>query len=124
MTGSDVRQEAAMRKTMKTLKAAMLALALGATLAVAPPALADGPHFGFGFGFNPFFDDDRVPYCPELTDYQLRRAVARQGFTNIYLNVRHNHRIEVRATQGEWVYLLRVSTCSGLVLGSKRLRHS
>jgi hypothetical protein len=124
MTGSNARQEAEMRNTVKTLKTVALALALGASLAVAPPALAGGPHFGFGFGFNPFFDNNRVPYCPELTDYQLRRAVARQGFTNIYLNVRHNHRIEVRATRGEWVYLLRVSTCSGSVLGSQKLRRS
>jgi hypothetical protein len=113
-----------MRNTMRALKAAVLGLALGASIAAAPPALAGGPHFGFGFGFSPFFDNDRVPYCPELTDYQLRRAVARQGFTNIYLNVRHEHRIQVRATQGDWVYLLRVSTCSGAILGSERLRRS
>jgi hypothetical protein len=108
---------------MSLLRAALLSVALVAPLAVAVPAQAASFGFGFGFGTSDR-DHEWAPFCLELTDYQLRRAIAGQGFTNIYLNVRDHHRIQARATAGNWVYLLRVSTCTGNVLDSSRLRHS
>lgn len=99
------------------LGAAVLGLTLAATTA---PAFAQF-HFGFGtdgFGFR------RPLVCVELTDRQIRNAVSEQGYKNIYLNVRNDRRIQVRATRGEWVYLLRVSTCTGAILDRQRLRRA
>ncbi|HET8726113.1 MAG TPA: hypothetical protein VFO41_01270 [Alphaproteobacteria bacterium] len=108
------------------LKAAALSLALAAPVTAAVPAQAGGPSFGFGLGFDHRSDDPREwrPFCIEMTDYQIRKAVAAKGFTNIYLNVRMHRQIQVRATQGKWVYLLEVSTCTGNVLEIQRLRHA
>jgi hypothetical protein len=112
-------------KMMPTLRAALLCLALGAAAIAAVPAQAAGPHlsFGFGFGLN---DDDRMfpTICLERSDYQLRRDVAAKGYSNIYLNSPIHRRIEVRATKGEWVYLLEVSICTGRILESRKLRHT
>ncbi len=100
------------------LRAAVLGLAL---TSAAVPATAAQFHFGFGtdgFGFR------RPLVCIELTDRQIRNAVRDQGYTNIYLNVRNDRRIQVRATRGDWVYLLRVSTCTGAILDRDRLRRA
>ena len=104
-------------KLASILRAGVLGLALAAA-AVPAQAASLQFHFGNDFGYR------RVA-CPiELTDRQIRKAVAAQGYRNIYLNVADNHRIQVRATKGEWVYLLRVSTCTGAILDRDRLRHS
>jgi hypothetical protein len=101
------------------LRAGALGLALAAT---AIPAQAANVQFQFGVGEG--FGFRRPLLCVELTDRQIREAVADQGYTNIYLNVRNERRIQVRATKGEWVYLLRVSTCTGAILERDRLRRS
>ncbi|MBN9314384.1 MAG: hypothetical protein J0I99_01450 [Devosia sp.] len=103
-------------RTTSSVRAAILGLALAAS---AVPAGAAQFHFGFGtdgFGFR------RPLICIELTDRQIRNAVRDQGYSNIYLNVSNNRRIQVRATRGDWVYLLRVSTCTGTILSRERLR--
>ncbi|MBN9311056.1 hypothetical protein [Devosia sp.] len=103
-------------RTTSFVRAAILGLALAASAA---PAGAAQFHFGFGtdgFGFR------RPLICIELTDRQIRNAVRDQGYSNIYLNVSNNRRIQVRATRGDWVYLLRVSTCTGTILSRERLR--
>lgn len=93
---------------------------LGIALAAATlPAQAQQFHFGFGtdgFGYR------RPLLCVELTDRQIRNAVRDQGYRDISLNVRNDQRIQVRATRGSWVYLLRVSTCTGAILNRDRLR--
>jgi hypothetical protein len=98
------------------------AATLAVVLLAAMPAQAAGVQFQFGasegFGFK------RHLICIELTDAQIRAAVKEQGYSNIYLNVRNDRRIQVRATKGEWVYLLRVSTCTGAILDRDRLRHA
>ena len=71
------------------------AVLIGATVALTLPAGAQ----------TMFMDDDDDdfwwPDCPiELTDHRIRQVVADQGFSNIYLNVRNDERIQVRATQG------------------------
>ena len=104
-------------KTASILKAGALGLVLASA---AMPAQAVQFHFGIGDGFG----FRRPSICVELTDRQLRNAVAAQGYSNIYLNVRNDRRIQVRATRGDWVYLLRVSTCSGAILERDRLRRS
>ena len=90
---------------------------LGVMLAGAVvPAQAASMQFGFGFGLH------RPVICIELTDRQIRQAVRNRGYTNVYLNVANNHRIQVRATKGDWVYLLKVSTCTGKILERTKLR--
>lgn len=96
--------------------AGIIGLALAAT---AVPASAAQFSFGFGtdgFGFR------RPMVCVELTDYQIRTAIKSQGYSNVYLNVRNDRRIQVRATKKGWVYLLRVSTCTGSIIDRDKLR--
>lgn len=95
--------------------AAALALVLAAT---SMPAIADtrihiGPwHEGWRF----------KTFCVELTDYAIRKAVKAKGYSNIYLNVRNERRIQVRASRDGWVYLLNVNTCTGSIVDRERLR--
>lgn len=107
-------------KVTTLIRAAVLGLALGASTL---PAQAQGLQFQFGFGIDGF-GFRRPLICIELTDRQIRNAVRDQGYSNISLNVANNRRIQVRATRGEWVYLLRVSTCTGAILNRERLRRS
>ena len=102
-------------KIASILRASAIGLILAAT---AVPVQAASMHFQFGDGFG----YRRVACLIELTDSQIRKAVAAQGYRNIYLNVADHRRIQVRATKGKWVYLLRVSTCSGNILDRDRLR--
>jgi hypothetical protein len=107
-------------KATTLIRAAVLGLALGAS---ALPVQAQSMQFQFGFGTDGF-GFRRPLICIELTDRQIRNAVRDQGYTNIFLNVRNDRRIQVRATRGEWVYLLRVSTCTGTILDRDRLRRA
>jgi hypothetical protein len=104
-------------KLVNLLRAGVLGLAVAAA---SVPAQAASFHFQFGDG--PHFR--RPAMCVELTDRQIRNAVQSQGYRNIYLNVRNDRRIQVRATRGQWVYLLRVSTCSGEIIERERLRRA
>lgn len=107
-------------KAASLIRATVLSLALGASII---PASAASMQFQFGFGTDGF-GFRRPLICLELTDRQIRNAVANQGYHNIYLNVRNDRRIQVRATRGDWVYLLRVSTCTGAILDRDRLRRA
>ena len=90
-------------------------------LAGAPTmAQAQGFSFGFHFGDEP---DDFLPrrvIC--LTDRQIRLAIADRGYSNIFLNVPNDGKIEVRATRGNWVYLIDFDYCRDRVDGVRRLR--
>ena len=100
----------------KTAVVLMVVLSLGAGLVV--PAQAQ--RFGL------FFGDERTDFAPErvicLTDYQIRRAIADLGYRDIYLNVARDKRIQVRASQGNWVYLLEFNYCSVQIESRQRLR--
>jgi len=100
-------------------KTRLLATALAAVIAgTALPAVAD-PHIRFGLwphGWNV------KTLCIELTDFQIRKAIKAKGYSNVYLNVRNDRRIQVRATRGGWVYLLNVNTCTGSIVDRDRLR--
>jgi hypothetical protein len=101
----------------KLLKSTLLAAALLAAPVTATPGVAQ---FLPDFGEGEFYDG---PYRLCLsTNYAIRRAISRQGYTNIYLNVENDQRIEARATKGDWVYLLNVNSCSGRVLSRQKLR--
>ena len=107
-------------RTRSILGIAVIGLGLAASTL---PVAAQGMQFHFGFG-NDGFGYRRPLVCIELTDRQIRNAVRDQGYRNIYLNVRNDRRIQVRATRGGWVYLLRVSTCTGTILYRERLRRA
>jgi len=98
--------------------AAGLMLAVTLTGTVAAPVQAQP--------FGLFFGDERSDFYPErlscLTDYQIRQAIADLGYHDIYLNVAMDKRIQVRATQGEWVYLIEFNYCSARIESLKRLR--
>jgi len=94
----------------------MMALALGA--GAAAPAQAQS--------FGIFFGDEASDFYPEritcLNDYQIRQEVADLGYTNIYLNVPNEKHVQVRATKGDWVYLLDFNYCSAQIERRARLR--
>jgi len=101
----------------KLLRTIALATALGAAAVTAMPAQAQ---FFPDFGDGEFYDG---PFRLCLTtNNSLRRAISRQGYSNIFLNVENEQRIEARATRGKWVYLLTVNSCSGRILDRQRLR--
>jgi hypothetical protein len=104
------------------MRAAAISIVLGATAASAMPAQAQSFSFGFSTGRDSGFTIRRPQRLCLLTDFALRRAIGSQGYHNIYLNVANNRRIQARATQGRWVYLLVVDTCTGRVLSRERLR--
>jgi len=96
-------------------------IVLGATLvAGGMTAMPVQAQFLPDYGSGEFYDGP-FRLCLGMNSL-IRRAIERQGYTNIYLNVEHDQRIEARATQGKWVYLLEVNACSGRVLDRKRLR--
>ena len=107
--------------TSSIAKAAVIALALGAgTVATALPVQAQGFSFSFGFGN----DNGRFGTTVCLTEFQLRRAIRDQGYSNVALNVENDNRIKARATRGEWVYQLLVNACTGRILDRERLRRA
>lgn len=103
----------------RTFAAAALAAAL---IGGAMPAQAQAFRFNFGFGDDSFFERHRPLRLCLLTDSQLRRAIRQQGYHDIFLNVANDQRIQVRATRGDWVYLLLVNSCTGRILDRERLR--
>jgi hypothetical protein len=105
---------------LRTLTAAALAAVL---IGSAMPAQAQSLQFHFGIGSDSFFERRPLRLCLQ-TDSQLRRAIRQQGYHDIFLNVANNHRIQVRATRGDWVYLLLVNSCTGRILDRERLRRS
>lgn len=107
-----------------TLKSIAIALTTAVLLGTMPqPAQAQGFFFEFGFGTDGFFRRLPPRTC-FMTDREIRQAVRQRGYDHIYLNVANDNRIQVRATKGDWVYLLVVSTCTGRILDRDRLRPS
>lgn len=102
----------------RSIAIALTALLLGTSVTI--PAQAQTARFGI------FFGDQQSDFFPEritcLSDYQVRQAVARRGYTNIYLNIMNDKHVEVRATRDGWVYLLDFNYCSGRIEGRTKLR--
>lgn len=111
-------------QALALLRAVTLAAIVGTAALAAAAAMAQGPGLAFGLFFGG--DDEDRDFYPEramcLTDYQIRKSVAAQGYSNIYLNVPNNKRIQVRATKGDWVYLLRFNYCTDRIESRERLR--
>jgi hypothetical protein len=96
-------------------RAAFVALSVVVAM---PAAQAAGPFDLFG---DNLFLDGPSRVCL-FGNGQIRRAIERQGYTKIYLNVQNGRYIQARATRGDWVYLLDVNACTGRVLDRERLR--
>jgi hypothetical protein len=114
--------------TKKSIQSAMRAVAITALLglgALATPAMAQSP----GFGFGPGFDDRRgdrydppLPMC--MSDNQIRQAIADYGYSHISLNVPNNKRIQVRATRDGTIYLIKFNYCTGRIEDRDALRRT
>ena len=101
-----------MRISLKSMACvAALGLALGSTLP-ANAALFQR-HSDGSFTIDPLL-------C--MTDYQVRQAVAAEGFTHILLNAPIETQIQVKATRGRTVYLIDFNRCAGHIDGIQRLR--
>jgi len=97
-----------------------IAAAALAGLALFPSAASAQVSFGFHFGDEPRDFAPRLPMC--LTDRQIRDAITHRGYTNILLNVPNGRKIQVRATQDGWVYLIDFDFCGNDIRGVKPLR--
>lgn len=136
------------RTQFKTLtRAAVVALALGATALTAAPAMAqDGPATSFsiqvpggggGAQQAPTFEgemgtqrhggwDDDYGYgyrC--LTNREVRRGIAAYGYQRVQV-VREfrRDRVEVQAIYGNWLYSMHVDKCTGYVDRVQRIRRA
>ncbi len=78
-----------------------------AALLLASPAAAQGLTWDSG-------DDDDDYEC-SMTDHAIRSALARQGYTEVKLNVPSDSRVQARGTKDGVSYVLQVSTCNGRV---------
>ena len=116
-----------MSKTQTALRAAAIIFVLGLG-AAAPAAMAQSLTFGFGHGFDDD-DDDRDFFGPPqlalcLTDSQIRRSIANRGYSQISLNIPNNKRVQVRATKGGTVYLLKFNFCTDRIEDRTALRRA
>lgn len=98
----------------------IIAAAMLSALALVPMPASAQVSFGFHFGDEPRDFYPQLPMC--LSDLQIREAIARRGYTNISLNVANEKRIQVRATQDGWVYLIDFDFCADRIRGQKALR--
>jgi hypothetical protein len=108
------------------VRATLRTVALAALLGVgglAAPAMAQAPGFGFGPGFdnhNPLFRVPERVIC--MSDSQIRQAIADRGYSQISLNVPNDKRVQVRASKGGTVYLIKFNYCSGRIEDRMALR--
>lgn len=130
------------RTSFKTAsRAALVALALGATTLSAVPASAQDAPGGFSLqlpdgqgtqrsptfadgpqgGNHGHWDDDYGFRC--LTNREVRRGIAAYGFRRVEI-VREfrRDRVEVQAVYGNWLYSMRVDKCTGEVDRMQRIR--
>ena len=133
-----------------TSRAAIVALALGASAMTAMPAMAQGQgggpamtlqlDLGNGGGnrgeaqtFGPqgqggrvIVPDHRPGHGPSrfcMDDRQIRRGLSAHGFDNV--RVRRDlgrNRVEVTGAYGRWTYSMRVDRCTGYVDRMERMR--
>jgi len=116
---------------MSIIQTALRAAAIVAVLglgAIAPAATTQTLNFGFGFGHG-FDDDDDDFFGPPqlamcLTDSQIRRSIANRGYSQISLNVPNHKRVQVRATKGGTVYLLKFNFCTNQIEDRTALRRA
>jgi hypothetical protein len=117
---------------MKTTgRAALIALALGASAFTAMPAQAQSgnPSFNFQFGiqgggdsFSYRFDNGRRHRGECLTNNEVRRGLQRMGWDNVRFVDRRGVRVKVVADWGRRTYAMTINKCTGRVTDIERLQ--
>ena len=112
---------------MKSGRAAIVALTLGAATVTALPVQAQS--FSFSFGINGGGSDfafglrDGRKFKREcLTNREIRRGLRRNGFENIQFLDRRGRLIEVYVEFGRRAYILTINRCNGRVVDIDRVR--
>jgi hypothetical protein len=119
---------------MKTTgRAAVIALALGASAFTAMPAQAQSgnPSFNFQFGiqgggdnFSYRFDNGKRFKRECLTNNEVRRGLRQMGWNDIRFVDRKGVRVKVVADWGRRTYAMDINKCTGRVTNIERLRSS
>lgn len=111
----------------QTLKAAVVALALGGTAITAMPAQAQSrPNvdFNFQFGTDGFRfgvgNDHPGRHC--MADREVRRDLRRAGYDDIRFIDRRGRIVEVLAELGRRDYRIAYDTCRGRIVDRDRIR--
>jgi len=118
-------------RVMKSGRAAIVALTLGATAFTAMPAMAQSggkPSFNFEFGiqgggdnFSYRFDNGKRHKRECLTNNEVRRGLQRMGWDDIRFVDRRGVRVKVVAEWGRWTYAMDINKCTGRVTNIERL---
>ena len=113
---------------MKSGRAAIIALTLGAATVTAIPT-AQAQSFSFSFGisgggtdFSFGIRDGRKFKRECLTNREIRRGLQRNGFENIQFLDRRGVRVQVYAEFGRRAYILTINRCTGRVVDIDRVR--
>lgn len=112
---------------MKSGRAAIVAVTLGAAAFTAMPVQAQSFNFEFGIqgGGNNFafgFDNGRKFRRACLTTNEIRRGLRRAGFSDIRFVDRQGIRVRVIADYGRRTYSMTINRCTGRVSNIERLR--
>lgn len=112
---------------MKSGRAAVVALTLGAAAFTAMPVQAQQFNFEFGIqgGGNSFsygFDKGRKFKRDCLTTNEIRRGLRRAGFDDIRFVDRQGIRVSVIADYGRRTFSMDINRCTGRVSNIERLR--
>lgn len=112
---------------MKSGRAAIVALTLGAATFTALPVQAQSFNFEFGIqgggdSFSYGFDRGRKFRRDCLTNTEIRRGLRRSGFDDIRFADRRGVRITVIADHGRRTYSMTINRCTGRVSDIERVR--
>lgn len=112
---------------MKSGRAAIVAVTLGAAAFTAVPVQAQSFSFEFGIqgGGNSFsygFNQGRKFKRDCLTTNEIRRGLRRAGFDDIRFLDRRGVRVRVIADYGRRTYSMTINRCTGRVSNIERLR--
>lgn len=112
---------------MKSGRAAIVALTLGAATFTAMPVQAQSFNFDFGVqgggsNFSYGFDRGKRIKRDCLTTNEVRRGLRRSGFDDIRFVDRKGIRVKVVADYGRRTYAMTVNRCTGQVTDIERLR--
>ncbi|RYE47920.1 MAG: hypothetical protein EOP24_08795 [Hyphomicrobiales bacterium] len=112
---------------MKSGRAAIVAVTLGAAAFTAMPVQAQSFNFDFGIqgggsSFSYGFDNGRRMKRDCLTNNEVRRGLRRAGFDDIRFVDRRGVRVKVVADYGRRTYAMTINRCTGRVSDIERLR--
>lgn len=118
-------------RVMKSGRAALIAVTLGASVFTAMPAQAQSgnPKFNFEFGiqgggdnFSYRFNNGKRFKRECLTNQEVRRGLQRLGWDDIRFVDRRGVRVKVVADWGRRTYAMTINKCTGRVSDVEQLR--